>query len=386
MLRSRNADPSLDVTRLDASPTESGAMQTPIEQTLVGDIGATNARFSLLANGALGPVRELEVARYARFPDAVADFLNDHREPAQITHALLAVAGPVDGERCKLTNCPWTIDGAELRATFRLALVRVVNDFAATAYALPSLTAADLRPLGGGRALPGAPMAVLGPGTGLGVACLVPGATEPVVIAGEGGHATVAAASPREDAVIDHLRRQFGHVSAERVVSGAGLENLYRAIAALDQTEAPLRDAADITRVALAGRDRPARRSDVCAFLGAFAGNIALTFGARRRLYRGRISPRIVAFMARSQFRARFEDKGRLQPYLEAIPCHVIDASGGGDRGIAGARPPQLIYCSTRRRRSSSRILMVSRCRRAGGKQAVVLRIPHPCSNSSSPS
>jgi glucokinase len=327
MLRSRNADLTIDATRLDASPTESGAMQRPTEQTLVGDIGATNARFSLLANGALGPVREFEVARYARFPDAVADFLNDHGDPAQVTHALLAVAGPVDGERCKLTNCPWTIDSDELRTTFRLAHVRVVNDFAATAYALPSLTAADLRPLGGGRALPGAPMAVLGPGTGLGVACLVPGATEPVVIAGEGGHATVATASPREDAVIDHLRRQFGHVSAERVVSGTGLENLYRAVAALDQIDAPSRDAAEITKSALSGRDQTAATAleMFCAFLGAFAGNAALTFGARGGVYiAGGISPRIVAFMERSQFRARFEAKGRLRPYLEAIPCHII--------------------------------------------------------------
>jgi glucokinase len=303
-------------------------MPRPIEQTLVGDIGATNARFSLLANGALGPVRELEVARYARFPDAVADFLNDHGEATRVTHALLAVAGPVDGERCKLTNCPWTIDGDELRRTFRLAQVRVVNDFAATAYSLPSLTAADLHPLGDDRlAVPGAPMAVLGPGTGLGVACLVPGVAEPVVIAGEGGHATLAAASPREDAVIDHLRREFGHVSAERVVSGAGLENLYRAIAALDQIEAPLRDAADITRSALTGdcRTAVAALEMFCAFLGAFAGNVALTFGARGGVYiAGGISPRIVAFMERSQFRARFEDKGRLRRYLEAIACNVI--------------------------------------------------------------
>jgi glucokinase len=327
MLRSRNADLTIDPIRLDASLTESGAMQRPFEQTLVGDIGATNARFSLLANGALGPVTELEVARYARFPDAVADFLNDHGAPVQVTRALLAVAGPVDGERCKLTNCPWTIDGDELRTTFRLAQVRVVNDFAATAYSLPSLTRADLHPLGGGRSLPGAPMAVLGPGTGLGVACLVPGSAEPVVIAGEGGHASLAAASGREDAVIDHLRRQFGHVSAERVVSGAGLENLYRTIAALDQIEAPLRDAAEITGSALTGRcpTAVAALEMFCGFLGAFAGNVALMFGARGGVYvAGGISPRIVAFMERSQFRRRFEDKGRLRPYLEAIPCNVI--------------------------------------------------------------
>jgi glucokinase len=299
----------------------------PPEQALLGDIGATNARFSLLANGVLGPVTELAVARYPRFLDVVAAFLNNHRDQAPITHALLAVAGPVEGERSKLTNCPWVIDGDELRSAFSLAKVRIVNDFAATAYSLPSLAAADLRAIGGGRAVPGAPMAVLGPGTGLGVACLVPGCKETVVIAGEGGHATFAAASEREDAVIDYLRRQFGHVSAERVISGAGLENLYRALTALDQGEAQAREAAEITRIALEGRCRTAVAAleMFCAFLGSFSGNVALTFGARGGVYiAGGISPRIVAFLERSQFRRRFEDKGRLRPYLEAIPSHVI--------------------------------------------------------------
>jgi glucokinase len=318
---------TVDAIRLDASPTERETMPMQRAQTLLGDIGATNARFSLLANGAFGPVTELEVARYARFPDAVADFLNHHGDPAQVSRALLAVAGPVEGDRCKLTNCPWIIDGDELRTTFRLAKVRLVNDFAATAYSLPSLAARDLHAIGGGRAVPGAPMAVLGPGTGLGVACLVPAANEPVVIAGEGGHATLTAASERETAVIDYLRRQFGHISAERAISGSGLENLHRAIAALDQSKATARDAAEITESALAGRCRTAVAAlDMfCAFLGSFAGDVALTFGARGGVYiAGGISPRIVAFLERSQFRRRFEDKGRLRPYLEAIPVNLI--------------------------------------------------------------
>jgi glucokinase len=302
-------------------------MPERLAQTLLGDIGATNARFSLLANGALGPVTEFAVARYARFPDVVADFLNKHGDHGPVTHALLAVAGPVEGGRCKLTNCPWIIDGDELRASFRLAQVRVMNDFAATAHSLPSLTAPDLYAIGGGRAVAGAPMAVLGPGTGLGVAGLVPGAPEPVVIAGEGGHATVAAASEREDAVIDHLRRQFGHVSAERLVSGAGLETLYQAIAALDRSEVPPRDAAQITKAALEGTCRTANAAlDMfCALLGSFSGNVALMFGARGGVYiAGGIAPRIVAFIERSDFRRRFEEKGRLRPYLEAIPSHII--------------------------------------------------------------
>jgi glucokinase len=302
-------------------------MPEPHEQTLLGDIGATNARFSLLANGALGPVAEFAVAGFARFPDVVAAFLSRHGDQAPVTHALLAVAGPVEGGRCKLTNCSWIIDGDELRTTFRLAQVRVMNDFAATAYSLPSLTAGDLHPIGGGRAVAGAPMAVLGPGTGLGVAGLVPGAPEAVVIAGEGGHATVAAASEREDAVIDHVRRQFGHVSAERLVSGAGLETLYQAIAVLDQREVPARDTAQITKAALEGTCRTAGAAlDMfCALLGSFSGNVALLFGARGGVYiAGGIAPRIVAFMGRSEFRRRFEEKGRLRPYLEAIPSNVI--------------------------------------------------------------
>jgi len=302
-------------------------MPKRLEQALLGDIGATNARFSLLADGALCPIANFEVARYARFPDVVAAFLNMQPGQGQVTRALFAVAGPVEGGRSKLTNCSWIIDGDELRHTFGLAKVLVVNDFAATAYSLPGLTAGDLHAIGGGDSVPGAPMAVLGPGTGLGVACLVPGAKEPVVIAGEGGHATFAAASQREDAVIDYLRRQFGHVSAERVVSGAGLENLYRAIAALAQDEVPSREAAEITKIALDGscRTAVAALDMFCAFLGSFSGNVALTFGARGGVYiAGGIAPRIVEFMGRSQFRRRFEDKGRLRPYLEAIASNVI--------------------------------------------------------------
>jgi glucokinase len=312
-------------------------MPKQLEQTLLGDIGATNARFSLLANDALGPVTEFEVARYTRFPDVVAAFLNMHRDQMPVTNALLAAAGPVESERCKLTNCSWIIDVNELRTTFGLAKVRVVNDFAATAYSLPSLTPVDLYAIGGGRAVPRAPMAVLGPGTGLGVACLVPGSKEPAVIAGEGGHATFAPASHREDAVIDYLRRHFGHVSAERVVSGAGLENLYQAIAVLDEREVPSRDAAEITKTALNGTcpTACAALDMFCALLGSFSGNVALTFGARGGVYiAGGIAPRIAEFIGRSEFRERFEEKGRLRPYLEAIPSNVIVHSAAAFMGL----------------------------------------------------
>ncbi len=297
------------------------------EHMLLGDIGATNARLALLSNGVLGPIKCLTVADFPRFTDAVSAFLDCHGRQMSVPEALLAVAGPVDEDRCVLTNCPWTIDAPELRAAFGFAKVHICNDFEATALSLPHLTAVDLYPLGGGEAVSGAPMAVLGPGTGLGVACLVPGAQSSIVIASEGGHATMAATSQREDAIIDYLRRQFGHVSAERVISGSGLENLYRAVVALDGIDAPKRNAAEITKTALDGSCPIARTAlDLfCAMLGTIAGNVALMFGARGGVYiAGGIAPRLTEFMARSQFRARFEHKGRFRTYLEAIPSSVI--------------------------------------------------------------
>jgi glucokinase len=314
------------------------------EHMLLGDIGATNARLALLSNGVLGPINWLAVAEFPRFSDAVNAFLDCHCRQLSVPEALLAVAGPVEGDRCVLTNCPWTIDAPELCAAFRFAKVHIFNDFEATALSLPHLTAADLYPLGGGKAVSGAPMAVLGPGTGLGVACFVPGSQSSVVIASEGGHATMAAISRREDAVIDYLRRQFGHVSAERVVSGGGLENLYRAVAALDGIDAPKRNAGEITSAALDGGCPTAKMAlDLfCAMLGTIAGNVALMFGARGGVYiAGGIAPRATEFMARSEFRARFEHKGRFRTYLEAIPSSVIvhpAATFMGLRSIAKTR------------------------------------------------
>jgi len=197
--------------------------------------------------------------------------------------------------------------------------------FEATALSLPLLTAADLYPVGGGEAALGAPMAVLGPGTGLGVACFVPGSH--IVVASEGGHATMAATSDREDAIIDYLRRQFSHVSAERVVSGSGLENLYRAVIAIDGIEAPKRNAAEITNAAL-DDTCPISRAALdlfCAMLGTFAGNVALMFGARGGVFiAGGIAPRLTEYIARSEFRARFERKGRFRQYLASIPSSII--------------------------------------------------------------
>ena len=292
----------------------------------IGDIGATIARFALLANGELGRVRTFNVADFARFNDVVAAFLEEPAGQVRATHALIAVAGPVEGTHSVLTNRSWLIDAHELRETFGLE-ARIVNDFEATGFSLPRLAAADLCVIGGGQATDGAPMAVLGPGTGLGVACLVPASNRFIVLASEGGHATLAGACDREDRILDHLRQRFGHVSAERALSGYGLENIYQAIAAVEGINATPCSAAEITKHALNGGSQRAVAAleTFCALLGSFAGSVALTFGARGGVYvAGGIAPRIVDFLARSEFRRRFEAKGRFQSYLGSVPTNVI--------------------------------------------------------------
>ena len=301
-------------------------MSNSVEYMLLGDIGATNARFALLSNGNLNAIRTFEVAKFRQFTDALAIFIKEYSREMRIHQALLAIAGPVKGERVALTNSPWVIDIHELQTVFDLQ-VRIVNDFEAVALSLPSLTSTDLAEIGGGRPEAGAPMAVLGPGTGLGVACLFDRSERRVVIASEGGHATVAPTCEQEDRIVHHLRKRFGHVSAERVISGSGLENIYQAIAALEGLAIPPRNAAEIAENALSGECQLSRKSlhAFCAFLGSFAGNVALTFGARGGVYiAGGISPRILDFLVRSEFRKRFEAKGRFRGYLEAIPSYLI--------------------------------------------------------------
>jgi glucokinase len=295
---------------------------------LLGDIGATNARFALLNSGTLGPVQNFEAAKYRRFTDVLEAFLGeaaDGRE-AHVHRAFLAVAGPVNGSRTKLTNTSWVIDTCELRNDFDLQAV-MVNDFAALAYSLPSLSIKDLSQIGGGHHDNLAPMAVVGPGSGLGVACLVPGLDRPVVLASEGGHATLASECEREDRILAHMRHRFGHVSAERAVSGPGLENIFQAITAIDNYGELAASAAEITISALENKCQRSREAlDLfCAFLGSFAGNVALTFGACGGVYiGGGISPRILDFMHQSDFRQRFESKGKFRDYLRTIPTYVI--------------------------------------------------------------
>lgn len=207
------------------------------EQTLLGDIGGTTARFAVLTGNTLGPIDHLPVSRYRSMIDAIDGYLGQDR--SRIGAAVLGVAGPVESGRFVLVNSQWVIDAAELRTAFGFKSVGLVNDFEALAYALPYLTGRDVKPLAGGEPQFAESMAVIGPGTGLGMAGVVRRAGRMTVIPTEGGHTTLPGTTPREDAVIARLREKFGHVSAERALSGPGLENLLSAIAAIDGIAVP---------------------------------------------------------------------------------------------------------------------------------------------------
>jgi glucokinase len=226
-----------------------------------------------------------------------------------------------------------------LRQALGLQRLVFVNDFSALALALPTLRPDELRAVGGGTALPGAPLALLGPGTGLGVSGLLRGPNgSDAVLSGEGGHVTLAAADEAEAAVIAWLRQRFDHVSAERALSGQGLENLYQAWSALHGQPAEPLSAAQISERGLQRAD-PACDAALELFLsllGNVAGNLALTLGALGGVYiGGGIVPRLGACIDASRFRQRFEHKGRFSGYLARIPVWVIQP--GGEPALRGA-------------------------------------------------
>ena len=240
-----------------------------------------------------------------------------------------------------MTNHPWRFSIEALRHELDVQRLVVLNDFEALAHAVPALGKADLCRVGPGSAVIDGNMAVIGPGTGLGVSGLVAdGQGGWRVIVGEGGHVTLAAATSREASLLAVLRERYGHVSAERALSGPGLVNLYEAVCTLDGEAAESLDPADVMTRGLDGTDAQCQEAvtTFAALLGNVAGNLALTMGARGGVFvGGGIAPRLGARLATLPFRERFEAKGRFRGYLEATPTHIIVADAPALVGAARA-------------------------------------------------
>jgi glucokinase len=311
---------------------------------LVADIGGTNARFALeISPQCFKAVTVLACNDYARLQDAISVFLSssqvksEYRSP--IRHAALAIANPVDGDEVGMTNHHWLFSIKALRAELGLETLVVVNDFTALAMALPGLSANQKIKIGGGAEQAGHAIGLVGAGTGLGVSGIIPAGEHWIPLHSEGGHVTFSPCDEREVDILRFAWRAYQHVSAERLLSGMGLEIIYRALrdrAGLGTDE--LLDAAEISRRAL-DASCPICVETIecfCAMLGTVAGNLAMTLGALGGMYiGGGIVPRLGHLFPASPFRARFEAKGRFSTYLSQIPTYVITAEYPAFLGVS---------------------------------------------------
>lgn len=305
---------------------------------LIADIGGTNARFALVNdNAVISNIEVLSCSDYKSPSDAARTYLD--RIKASPEFGAFAVATPLDGtDNVSMTNHVWAFSINETCKNIGLKRLKVINDFAALAYSVPYLASSDTYKIGGGEAVKGMPIAIIGPGTGLGVAGIVFADGKPVALTTEGGHVTMPASSPREFALFEWLKHaKYHHISAERVVSGKGLVNLYNAICGVDGLDLPEKSPAEITK---AGLDKSCKVCvevvDLfCHFLGVAAGNLALSYGSAGGVYiAGGIVPQLGDYFKNSRFRESYLAKGRFKDYLERIPTYVITHPYPGLEGL----------------------------------------------------
>jgi glucokinase len=298
---------------------------------LLGDIGGTNARFALV-QGDGSPITHEVTLPTGQFPDlaaAASAYLQQVGQTA-VHQACIAIANPIDGDVLKMTNNHWQFSIEATRQALGLDSLLMLNDWEAMAMAAPALNGRDLEQIGSGEPVPNAPKGLIGPGTGLGVSSLVRSRQgDWVPIAGEGGHVSLSPTSEREADILRLLWQTYPHVSAERVISGMGLENLYHAICQLNGTEPEALVAAQVSERGLATSDVACEEAlaCMCRLLGNAAANLALTLGARGGVYiGGGVIGRLGDYFSRSGFRAAFEAKGRFASYMQRIPTYVIRA------------------------------------------------------------
>jgi len=298
---------------------------------IVADIGGTNARFALITgknnqNHRIEHIKILAASEYATLAEALKTYL-ESLGSIQVKNACVAVAGPVVGDRVKMTNLSWEFSCQDMARSFNFEHFIAMNDFAAVAAACSQVTADHLIEIKSGTETRDSTKAVFGPGTGLGVAGLVNNHGSWVPVPSEGGHVNIAPATAFEIEVLKAAMEQHDHVSAEVFLSGPGLFNLYRAVCAVRGETAKTLSPAEISKGALEGTEEILVQTlgTFCSFIGSFAGNLALTYGAKGGIYMaGGILPRFSDFLKASAFEERFQSKGPMSKYVKDIPAYLI--------------------------------------------------------------
>ncbi|WP_336749701.1 glucokinase [Pantoea vagans] len=312
---------------------------------LIGDIGGTNARLAVcnLETGKISNVQRFLTCDYPSFETVIARFM--HETPLRLQFACLAIASPVNEEWITMTNNSWAFSPAALKQQFAFEMLEIINDFTAISMSIPSLSKECVIKFGGGESERNQPIAVYGAGTGLGVSCLVE-RNGWMVIPGEGGHVDFAATTHEEEIICSIMRSRLGHLSAEKLLSGQGLVNIYEAVVLADKRQPERLSPAEVTTRALNYSCQDCFRTLTlfCTAMGHFGGNLALTYGAAGGVYiAGGIVPKIKDFFLKSDFRVAFEDKGRFGKWLKQVPVYLIIHDSPGLTGAVAWLQQQLI-------------------------------------------
>ncbi|MGL1956094.1 MAG: glucokinase [Colwellia sp.] len=312
---------------------------------LIADIGGTNIRLAL-ANGQceskFTDIETYQCAKFASLAEVIGLYIESKQLKGTKINACLAIACPVDTDIISMTNLPWQFSQHSLKEQLNLHTLTLINDYTAIAMAIPLLSDEQKVKIGGGDVTPNAPIAVCGPGTGLGVANLVPlsvsGVNQWHCFSGEGGHADFAAVDDLDIKILQQLKNIKARISYEQLLSGFGLVQIYQALCIINDHAGDKLSAAEISTQALAGSCAICQQalSQFCKILGSFAGNLALTMNCQSGVYiAGGIVPRFVDYMKNSAFRERFEAKGRLSHLTQRIPTFIITEEQPGLLGAA---------------------------------------------------
>lgn len=338
---------------MTSTPSSIDVLPYPV---LVADIGGTNARFGILTD-THAALKEFQTAKTADFDgleDAIEAMVTSKADTMPRS-AVLALAGPINGDEVPLTNCDWVIRPKHLMKTFNLEDVILVNDFEAQSLALPSLQAEDLKIIGDVPMGQTGTKVVVGPGTGLGAAGMVHAGNIWVPVPGEGGHIDLGPITDEEFELWPHFEKEYGRISAEALLCGRGLVRLYNGVCSWRGQSVRFETPSEITSAALSSDDPCAHEALMvfCRLLGRVAGDLALAFMAKGGVYlAGGISQKIAEFLATSEFREAFVSKAPHQKLMSAMSTGIIIHEKPALMGLAAfARTPQLFGVDVNGRR-----------------------------------
>jgi len=314
---------------------------------LVADIGGTNIRLGLVNDdGATNDIRTYQCSDYNSLADVLRVYLDRHEYEGKTLNACLAIACPVETDQITMTNLPWTFSQSGLKHELNIEQLFLINDYTAIAHAVPLLTDAQKIQIGEGVAIADKPISICGPGTGLGVANLVPITDGWCCLGGEGGHVDFAPIDANEIKILSHLLESKQHrISYEQLLCGKGLEQIYQALLSIGNHPIKTLSAEQISAKAIEGSCPLCEKAltQFCNTLGSFAGNLALTLASFGGVYiAGGIVPRFVSFLENSDFRQRFDAKGRLSSFINNIPTYVITEAQPGLIGASAYIRQQL--------------------------------------------